>query len=71
VTGDFERSASMRLNDTKMFPDAMVFGADGDPELSRYEGQVTGIESRALVVLCLFYPVADVKTRASPQATNR
>jgi beta-N-acetylhexosaminidase len=60
VGGDFERGASMRVNGTTVFPHAMAFGAAGDPELARFEGQVTAREARALGVQWVYYPVADV-----------
>ncbi|HXJ39497.1 MAG TPA: glycoside hydrolase family 3 N-terminal domain-containing protein, partial [Bryobacteraceae bacterium] len=60
VSGDFERGASMRVNDTTVFPHAMAFAATGDPSLTRYEGEVTARESRALGVQWIFYPDADV-----------
>jgi len=60
VSGDFERGASMRVNDTTVFPHAMAFAATGDPALTRYEGEVTARESRALGVQWVFYPDADV-----------
>ena len=60
VSGDFERGASMRVNDTTVFPHAMAFAAAGDPALTRYEGEVTARESRALGVHWVFYPVADI-----------
>jgi len=50
VGGDFERGASMRVNGTTVFPHAMAFGATGDPAFSRYEGEITAREARALGV---------------------
>ena len=60
VSGDFERGASMRVNGTTVFPHAMAFAAAGDPALTRYEGEVTAKESRAIGVHWVFYPDADV-----------
>ena len=60
VSGDFERGASMRVNGTTVFPHAMAFAAAGDPALTRYEGEVTAKESRAIGVQWVFYPDADV-----------
>lgn len=60
VGADFERGASMRVNGTTTFPHAMAFGAAGDPALTRYEGEVTAREARALGVEWVYYPVADV-----------
>ena len=47
VAGDFERGASMRVDGTTVFPQAMAFGAAGDPALARFEGEVTAREARA------------------------
>src|SRR5262245_23430880 len=60
VAADFERGASMRVDGTTLFPHAMAFGATGDPSLTRFEGEVTAREARALGVQWIFYPVADV-----------
>jgi beta-N-acetylhexosaminidase len=60
VAGDFERGASMRLEGTTVFPHAMAFGATGEPAFSRYEGEVTAREARAIGVQWVYYPVADV-----------
>jgi beta-N-acetylhexosaminidase len=60
VSGDFERGTSMRVNNTTVFPHAMAFAAAGDPALTRYEGEVTARESRAMGVHWVFYPDADV-----------
>ena len=70
VGGDFERGASMRVNGTTQFPHAMAFGATGDPEFSRYEGQVTAIEARALGVQWIYYPVADVNNNPDNPIIN-
>jgi beta-N-acetylhexosaminidase len=72
VSADFERGASMRVNDTTPFPHAMAFGAAGDPELARYEGEATAREARALGVHWIFYPVADVNNNPdNPVINNR
>jgi beta-N-acetylhexosaminidase len=72
VSADFERGASMRVNDTTPFPHAMAFGAARDPELARYEGVVTAREARALGVHWVFYPVADVNNNPdNPVINNR
>jgi beta-N-acetylhexosaminidase len=60
VGGDFERGASMRVDGTTVFPHAMAFAATGDPSLTRYEGEVTAREARALGVQWVYYPDADV-----------
>jgi beta-N-acetylhexosaminidase len=70
VAGDFERGASMRVEGTTEFPHAMAFGAAGDPEFSRYEGQVTAREARALGVQWVYYPVADVNNNPDNPIIN-
>jgi beta-N-acetylhexosaminidase len=70
VGGDFERGASMRVDGTTVFPHAMAFGATGDPALSRYEGEVTAREARALGVQWVYYPVADVNNNPDNPIIN-
>ena len=70
VSGDFERGASMRVDGTTVFPHAMAFGATGDPAYSRYEGEVTAREARALGVQWIFYPVADVNNNPDNPIIN-
>lgn len=70
VTADFERGASMRVDGTTMFPHAMAFGATGEPSLSRYEGEVTAREARAIGVHWVFYPVADVNNNPDNPIIN-
>jgi beta-N-acetylhexosaminidase len=70
VAGDFERGASMRLEGTTVFPHAMAFGAAGDPALTRYEGEVTAREARAIGVEWIYYPVADVNNNPDNPIIN-
>ncbi len=70
VAGDFERGASMRVDGTTVFPQAMAFGATGDPSLARFEGAVTAREARALGVHWLFFPVADVNNNPDNPIIN-
>jgi beta-N-acetylhexosaminidase len=70
VAGDFERGASMRVSDTTVFPHAMAFAAAGDPALTRYEGEVTAREARAVGVQWLFYPDADVNNNPDNPIIN-
>lgn len=70
VGGDFERGASMRLSGTTAFPQAMAFGAAGDPELTRFEGEVTAREARALGVHWVYAPVADVNNNPDNPIIN-
>jgi beta-N-acetylhexosaminidase len=70
VSADFERGASMRVNQTTPFPHAMAFGAARDPGLARYEGEVTAREARALGVQWVFFPVADVNNNPDNPVIN-
>jgi len=70
VAGDFERGASMRVDGTTVFPQAMAFGATGDPALARFEGAVTAREARAVGVQWLFFPVADVNSNPDNPIIN-
>jgi beta-N-acetylhexosaminidase len=70
VSGDFERGASMRVGGTTVFPHAMAFGATGEPAFSRYEGEVTAREARALGIQWVFYPVADVNNNPDNPIIN-
>jgi len=70
VAGDFERGASMRFDGTTVFPQAMAFGAAGDPALARFEGAVTAREARAMGVHWLFFPVADVNNNPDNPIIN-
>jgi beta-N-acetylhexosaminidase len=70
VAGDFERGASMRVDGTTVFPQAMAFGAAGDPSLTRFEGQVTAREARAVGVQWIFFPVADVNNNPDNPIIN-
>jgi len=70
VGGDFERGASMRVSDTTVFPHAMAFAAAGDPAMTRYEGEVTAREARALGVQWIFYPDADVNNNPDNPIIN-
>ncbi len=70
VSADLERGASMRVNETTPFPHAMAFGAAGDTELARYEGEVTAREARALGIQWVFFPVADVNNNPDNPVIN-
>jgi beta-N-acetylhexosaminidase len=70
VSSDFERGASMRVNDTTLFPHTMAFGAAGDPELARYEGLITAQEARALGIHWVLAPVADVNNNPDNPVIN-
>jgi hypothetical protein len=69
VGGDFERGASMRVDGMTLFPHAMAFAAGGDPQATKYMGEITARDSRALGVHWIFFPVADVNSK--PPASLR
>jgi beta-N-acetylhexosaminidase len=70
VGADFERGASMRVDEVTVFPHAMAFGATGDPANSRFEGEVTAKEARALGIHWVYYPVADVNNNPDNPIIN-
>jgi beta-N-acetylhexosaminidase len=70
VAGDFERGASMRVDDTTLFPHAMAFAAAGDPQAAKYCGEITARDSRALGVHWIFFPVADVNSNPDNPIIN-
>jgi beta-N-acetylhexosaminidase len=70
VGGDLERGASMRLNNTTMFPHAMAFAAANDLEGARYEGRITAREARAIGLQWIFFPVADVNNNPDNPVIN-
>jgi beta-N-acetylhexosaminidase len=70
VGGDFERGASMRLEGVTVFPHAMAFGAAGDPALTRFEGEITAREARAIGVQWVYFPVADVNNNPDNPIIN-
>jgi beta-N-acetylhexosaminidase len=70
VAGDFERGASMRVDGMTLFPHAMAFAAGGDPQATKYMGEVTARDSRALGVHWIFFPVADVNSNPDNPIIN-
>ena len=70
VGGDLERGASMRLNNTTVFPHAMAFAAANDLQGARYEGQITAKEARAIGLQWIFFPVADVNNNPDNPVIN-
>ncbi len=70
VGADLERGASMRFNETTIFPQAMAFAASGNPDAARFEGQITAQEARALGVQWVFAPVADVNSNPDNPIIN-
>jgi beta-N-acetylhexosaminidase len=70
VSGDFERGASMRVDDTTPFPHAMAFTASRNPSEARVEGEITAKEARAIGVEWLFFPDADVNNNPDNPIIN-
>src|SRR5712691_9940932 len=70
VASDFERGASMRVNGATKFPYNMAFAAARDVEASRFEGQMTAREARALGVQWVLAPVADVNNNPDNPVIN-
>jgi beta-N-acetylhexosaminidase len=70
VGGDFERGPSMRVDGTTLFPHAMAFAAGGDPQATKYMGEITALDSRALGVHWIFFPVADVNSNPDNPIIN-
>jgi beta-N-acetylhexosaminidase len=70
VAGDFERGVSMRVESTTVFPHAMAFGAGHDPSASRFEGEVTAREARALGFQWILAPDADVNNNPDNPIIN-
>jgi beta-N-acetylhexosaminidase len=70
IGADFERGASMRVNDTTKFPFAMAYGAAHDLEATRMAGLMTAREARALGVQWVFAPDADVNNNPANPVIN-
>jgi beta-N-acetylhexosaminidase len=70
AAGDFERGDSMRLDSKTLFPHAMAFAATRDPDLSRFEGEVTARQAVALGVPWILAPVADVNNNPDNPIIN-
>lgn len=70
VGADLERGASMRFNNTTIFPQSMAFAAAGDLDAARFEGQITAQEARAIGVQWVFAPDADVNNNPDNPIIN-
>lgn len=60
IAADFEHGLASRVSSTPAFPDAMAFGATGNPALAERFGAVTAEEARGIGIQWNFSPVADV-----------
>jgi beta-N-acetylhexosaminidase len=69
-SADFERGLASRLNAVPVFPDAMAFGAAGNPEYAERFGAITATESRAIGIHWNLFPVADVNSNPANPIIN-
>jgi beta-N-acetylhexosaminidase len=70
MAADFERGLYSRMNYVPAFPDAMAFGATGNPGYVERFGAITAEESRALGIHWNFFPVADVNSNPNNPIIN-
>jgi len=70
IAADFERGIFTRVSPAPAFPDAMAFGAAGNPEYAERFGAITAEESRALGIHWNFFPVADVNSNPNNPIIN-
>jgi len=70
IAADFERGLYSRINSAPAFPDAMAFGAVGNPAYVEKFGAITAEESRALGIHWNFFPVADVNSNPNNPIIN-
>lgn len=70
IAADFERGLASRVSSVPAFPDAMAFGAIGNPALAEKFGAITAEESRAIGIHWNFFPVADVNSNPANPIIN-
>lgn len=70
IAADFERGLASRVSSVPSFPDAMAFGAIGDPAYVRRFGAITAEESRAIGIQWNLFPVADVNSNPQNPIIN-
>jgi beta-N-acetylhexosaminidase len=70
MAADFERGLYSRMSYVPAFPDAMAFGATGNPSYVERFGAITAEESRALGIHWNFFPVADVNSNPNNPIIN-
>jgi beta-N-acetylhexosaminidase len=70
IAADFERGLASRVSSTPEFPDAMAFGATGNPGYAERFGAITAEEARALGIHWNFSPVADVNSNPNNPIIN-
>ncbi len=70
IAADFERGLASRVSTVPSFPDAMAFGAIGDPAMAEKFGAITAEESRAIGIHWNLFPVADVNSNPDNPIIN-
>lgn len=70
IAADFERGLASRVSGVPEFPDAMAFGAIGNPAVAEKFGAITAEESRALGIHWNLFPVADVNSNPGNPIIN-
>jgi beta-N-acetylhexosaminidase len=70
ISADLEAGSGMRFDDTVNLPWNMAVGATDNPDYARRQGAVTAREARALGVLQIYAPVADVNNNAANPVIN-
>src|SRR5580765_1579066 len=70
IAADFERGLASRVSSAPEFPDAMAFGATGNPGYAEKFGAITAEESRAIGIHWDFSPVADVNSNPNNPIIN-
>ncbi len=70
IAADFERGLASRVNSVPAFPDAMAFGAIGNPAYAEKFGAITAEEARAIGIEWDFFPVADVNSNPNNPIIN-
>lgn len=70
IAADFERGLASRVSGVPAFPDAMAFGAIGNPADAEKFGAITAEESRAIGIHWNLFPVADVNSNPQNPIIN-
>ena len=70
ISADFERGLATRMVSVPLFPDAMAFGATGNPAYAERYGAIVAEESRAVGFNWDFFPIADVNSNPANPIIN-
>ena len=70
ISADFERGLATRMVSVPLFPDAMAFGAAGNPAYVERYGAIVAEESRAVGFHWDFFPIADVNSNPANPIIN-